>query len=138
MKLLFISDVSFFRDGNIVYNGGGIPNTVWENNYLPYFDTVSVIGRLSNNMKDKVTISSLDDGRVNFVLLSEYNSVINLFLNYSLIKEKIGNEILKNDVVIARVPFQFAFIAIHVLKKLEKPFLIEVASNGFETYLANG
>jgi glycosyltransferase involved in cell wall biosynthesis len=83
-------------------------------------------------------MSSLDNGRVNFVLLSEYSSVINLFINYSLLKRKIENEIFKNDVIIARVPFQFAFIAIHVLKKLEKPFLIEVASNGFETYWANG
>jgi hypothetical protein len=71
MNLLFIHDCQFFRDNDLYYVVGGLRQSVWHNNYLPYFDNITVIGRQTFSQKSKIALSSVDDDRVNFSLIPE-------------------------------------------------------------------
>jgi glycosyltransferase involved in cell wall biosynthesis len=134
MKLLFIHDCPFFQEGDKYYVAGGLPNSVWRNNYLPYFDSITVIGRRSLSEKSKCVLSSMDNGKVRFNLVSEYSSVFKFFYHYVKIRQKIAAEIDNNDFTIIRLPSQFGFMAANILRKWHKPYMVEVVENGFEAY----
>jgi glycosyltransferase involved in cell wall biosynthesis len=134
MNLLFIHDCRFYKENDKVFQAGTFPKTIWENNYLPYFETITVIGRESNNPNDKTELSSTDDGRVQFVLISEYNSAKNFFLQHRAIKSKIKNEIEGKDITILRLPSMFGFTAADILIKMKKPYMVEVVDNAFDSY----
>jgi glycosyltransferase involved in cell wall biosynthesis len=134
MNLLFIHDARFYKEGEKVFQAGTFPKLIWENNYLPYFDTVTVIGRESTDPGDKTELSSTDDGRVKFTLISEYDSVKNFFLKYTTIKNKIKGEIEKNDITTVRIPSLFGFAAADILIKAKRPYIAEVVDNAFDSY----
>jgi glycosyltransferase involved in cell wall biosynthesis len=135
MKLLFIHEHRFFREGNAVYSGDSFPYTLWINNYLPYFDSISVIGK-QGTQKDKRIISSVDD-KVNFILIS-YASAIKYYLYYLKIKKIIREEIQKADVVAVRLPSSFGYMAISILAKKNKPFFVEQVGNTKEALWNHG
>jgi glycosyltransferase involved in cell wall biosynthesis len=134
MNLLFIHDCRFYKENDKVYQAGTFPKTIWENNYLPYFETITVIGRTSNNPNDKTELSSTDGGRVQFVLISEYDSIKNFFVKYKAIKSKIENEIKRKDITILRLPSMFGFTAADILIKMKMPYMVEVVDNAFDSY----
>jgi glycosyltransferase involved in cell wall biosynthesis len=134
MKLLFIHDTPFFEDAGLYYTTSGLIASVWCNNYLPYFDYITVIGRHSFSEKFKNQLSSTEDSRVQFSLIDEYTSILQFFRNYAVICQKIESEIERNDFTILRLPCQFGFAALNLLIKKHKPFLIEVVENTFEAY----
>jgi glycosyltransferase involved in cell wall biosynthesis len=134
MNLLFIHDTRFYKEGDKVFQAGTFPKLIWESNYLPYFDTITVIGRASTDPGDKTELSSTDDGRVKFALLSEYDSVKNFFLKYTAIKNKIKGEIEKSDITTVRLPSQVGFVAADLLIKEKKPYIVEVVDNAFDSY----
>jgi glycosyltransferase involved in cell wall biosynthesis len=134
MNLLFIHDHRFYREGDLVYSSGTLSKELWINNYLPYFDKISVIGRCSNDKKHKLVLASVDGGRVDFNLITEYTSIKSYFLNYLTIKNRIKEEILKADLTVVRLPCIFGFIAVPVLVKYHKPFFTEVVGNIFELF----
>jgi glycosyltransferase involved in cell wall biosynthesis len=134
MNLLFIHDTRFYKEGDGVFQAGTFPKIIWQNNYLPYFETITVIGRASADPGDKTELSSTDDGRVRFILISEYDSVKNFFLNYKIIRNKIKSEIDKNDITAARLPSQFGFIAADILIKEKRPYIVEVVDNAFDSF----
>ncbi|GHU16179.1 hypothetical protein FACS1894163_05030 [Spirochaetia bacterium] len=138
MKLLFIHDHSFFKEGDIIYSGGGLPAAVWTNNYLPYFDNMTVIGRDGNskNKKAAKVISSID--RVVFKLIGEYSSIKNYFLYYYKIKRKIEEEILKTDITVVRLHSVLGFMAISILHKYQKPYFVEVIASARESLWMHG
>jgi glycosyltransferase involved in cell wall biosynthesis len=133
MNLLFIHDAAFYKDGDKVFQVG-FPKIIWENNYLPYFSNITIIGRTSTDPGAKAELSSTDDGRVKFVLIHEYNSVKNFFLNYTTIKNKIKDEFDKNDITTVRLPSQFGFVAADILIREKKPYIVEVVDNAFDSY----
>jgi glycosyltransferase involved in cell wall biosynthesis len=134
MNLLFVHDCPFYREGDKVFQAGAFPKIIWENNYLPYFEDLTVIGRAGSYPNDKTELSSTDDGRVNFVLITEYDSVKNFFLNYKTIRNKIQKEIEKKDITTVRLPSQFGFTAADILIKAKKPYIVEVVDNAFDSY----
>jgi glycosyltransferase involved in cell wall biosynthesis len=138
LKLLFVDDARFYRDNDTVYNAGVFPASYWIHNYLPWFDSINIIGRLSGDPKDKNIITSVDTGRTKFILLSEYKSILHFFINYFLIREKIKNEAINAEIAFVRVPGILAFMAVDILLKYKKPFIVEVVSNTFDAFWKNG
>ncbi|MDR0682149.1 MAG: hypothetical protein LBG15_09940, partial [Dysgonamonadaceae bacterium] len=132
MNLLFIHDCRFYKENDRVFQAGTFPTIIWQNNYLPYFENITVIGRASADPCDKTELSSTDDGRVRFVLIREYDTVKNFLLNHAIIKNKIKDEIDKNDITTVRLPSQFGFVAADILIKEKKPYTVEVVDNAFD------
>jgi glycosyltransferase involved in cell wall biosynthesis len=130
MKLLFIHVHPFYREGDKTYSSGSLTSAVWLTNYLPYFDHITVIGRLGCE-KHKQVISSVD-GKVDFVLIPGLMKPMNYFLHYLKIKKIITEEIRKADVAAIRLPSIFGNIAIPVLRKEGKPFFVEQVGNAWE------
>lgn len=129
MKLLFVHDHPFFTDGDNIYSGGGLPNTVWKN-YLINFDAVTVYARKSNNEKDKKVISSADG--VNFVLTSKYSSMSNFLRNILQLKKELSSVIVKSDIVLVRLPSVLGILAGQEALRLKKPIWVEQVGNAKE------
>jgi glycosyltransferase involved in cell wall biosynthesis len=142
MKLLFVYDAPFYKEGDNIYTADSLPSNVWGNNYLPYFENITIISRYRLNKKHKNSLSSLDDGRITFNLILEYSpgfSFIKRFLlSFNKIKTQITKAIKETDVTIVRLPSLFGFIAISILKKYKKPHLIEVVAFAKESYIRHG
>jgi glycosyltransferase involved in cell wall biosynthesis len=93
---------------------------------------------LSHDLKDKNISTSVDAERTKFILLSEYTSILHFFINYFSIRKKIKIEFMDAEMTFVRVPAIFAFVAVDVLVKCKKPFIVEVVSNAFELFWNNG
>ncbi|GAB6011952.1 glycosyltransferase [Viscerimonas tarda] len=136
MNLLFIHDHPFYEDYLNVYSGGSFPAEVW-NNYLSSFQNIKVIGRKSNDMKDKKVLSSGDD-RVSFYLIHRYSSIKDLFLNFRKINQQIKELILLNNLVIIRLPSILGVIAGYIAIRNKIPFVIELVGNAREALVLHG
>lgn len=135
MKLLFVHDHPFYKDGEIVYSGGGLPHTVWSN-YLINFKQIFVYGRSSNNLKNKKVESSASG--VSFHLTDKYTSVPNLIKNKKKIEKELVNLIDQADVVLTRLPSVLGFIAGKIAIKKNKPLWVEQVGNGKEALSSYG
>lgn len=135
MNLLFVHDHPFFVDNDFVFSGGGLPNSVW-NNYLLYFDSVTVFGRKSFNTKDKKIISSFKN--VNFKLTNNYNSYIDVLLKYNSISKELENVIIQSDIVLVRLPSVLGFIAAKVAIDNNKKIIVEQVGNAKEAMNTQG
>lgn len=130
MKLLFIHDHPFYQEQNYIYSGGGLPARVW-NNYLSSFEKIEVIGRKSNNTRDKQVLSS-NDNYVTFYLIERYSSINALFFNFRKIKKTIESRILLNEIIILRLPSILGFIAGYICTRKKIPFVVEQVGNARE------
>ena len=135
MKLLFVHDHPFYQDAKLVYSGGSLPAKIWSN-YTASFDKVIVVGRKSNQLKDKTTLSSSDN--VSFALIEDYSSVKDLFFNYRKIARFMQQEIDKADVVLARLPSILGFIAARLALQSKKALVIEQVGNAKEAMNTHG
>lgn len=137
MRIFFIHDHPFYQENNMVYSGGGLPSSTW-NNYLLYFSDITIFGRLSSNLKDKKVLSS-GNQKVKFVLTSHYSSIPSLFFNLKKLVSQIKLEISKSDIVLVRLPsllgFLAAFIALRIKKKI---IIVEQVGNAKESLNSHG
>jgi glycosyltransferase involved in cell wall biosynthesis len=131
MKALFVHDHPFYIDNTIVYSGGGLPSFFW-NNYLSYFNNLSVFARKSKNLKDKKVVSS--NTSVNFILTTNYTSFLDIIFKYGKLKVEILSELKYVDLVIIRLPSILGFIAATLAKKEGKVILIEQVGNAYESF----
>lgn len=129
MRLLFIHDHPFYREGETVYSGGGLPNTAW-NNYLINFEDVFVYGRNSSNLKNKKVRSSISS--ISFHLTDKYTSVSNLIKNKKVIEQELEKLINEADVILTRLPSVLGFIAGQITVKKNKPLWVEQVGNAQE------
>lgn len=136
MKLLFIHDHPFYREGNFVYSGGGLPFYVWDN-YLKYFSKVIIYGRLSKKIKDKKVESSGNDN-CSFYLTENYKSAVDLLFNYQLLVSELSFLIKNVDVVLVRLPSVLGFIGARVARKNNKKIIIEQVGNAREALSSFG
>jgi glycosyltransferase involved in cell wall biosynthesis len=135
MKLLFIQDVGFSQEGDTYYSAS-LPSAIWNDNYLPYFDSIRVLGKYSDNKTLGAVLSSTD--KVDFALIYKYTSIITFFLNYFGIKNKIKEEIFKTDVTVVRLSSILGYVAIPILIKYNRPFFVEAVTNAYESYWHHG
>lgn len=137
MKLLFVHDHPFYKEGSDIYSGGGLPNTIW-NNYQIFFSELIVFGRRSQNLKDKKVLSSSSSDSCKFYLTEKYSSISSLLKNYSSISNELSQQIKHADVVLVRLPSVLGFIAANVAKKLNKKIIVEQVGNAKEALSTHG
>lgn len=135
MKLLFVHDCPFFISENgAVYNQGSLPSFVWDN-YLAFFDTVTVYSRRGNE-EHRVTLSSKQN--VTFYLTESYNSVGAFFLNYVKIRRELRSLFSSVDVILVRLPSILGFIAGHLALKEGKKIIVEQVGSAYEAFASHG
>lgn len=135
MKLLFVHDHPFYKEEDIVYSGGGLPFTIWDN-YLINFDKLLVYGRLSQNLKNKKIKSSTDN--VSFYLTDKYISILSLFKNKKSIENELKILINEADVVLTRLPSVLGFFAGFIALKQKKPLWVEQVANAKDSLNTHG
>lgn len=136
MRIFFIHDHPFYQENNMVYSGGGLPSSTW-NNYLLYFSDITIFGRLSSNLKDKSVLSS-GNQKVKFVLTSHYSSFPSIFFNLKKLISQIKLEISKSDVVLVRLPSLLGFIAAFIALRVKKKIIVEQVGNTNEALASHG
>jgi len=136
MRILFVHDHPFFKDRDNVYSGGGLPNSIW-NNYLKYFSSVVVYGRLSKSDKDRKVISSGADG-LTFVLTTNYQSIGGLIMNFGVLVNEIKNEVKESDIVLVRLPSVLGLIAAFTALNNNKKIIVEQVGNSREALVEHG
>lgn len=135
MILLFVHDHPFYKDGNFVYSGGGLPSEIW-NNYLLNFNNVLVYGRNSRKLKDKKVLSSIS--KVEFHLTDSYNSVFDIFKNIHKIYIELDCLIAQADVVLVRLPSVLGIVAGMRTKRQNKLLWVEQVGNAYEALSSEG
>lgn len=137
MKLLFVHDHRFYEDEEyIIHTGGSFPASIW-NNYLMYFNQITIFARRSYNPDYKNGVSSLSEN-INFLLTNNYRSPYSLLNNFSKLKRELSSAIADSDVVLARLPSILGFIAVIETKKQNKPLWIEQVGNAKDAILNHG
>lgn len=135
MMLLFVHDHPFYKELDIIYSGGGLPYTIWDD-YLVKFNEVFVYGRYSENLKDKKVRSST--GNVSFFLTDKYTSPVDLIKKKREIKQELESLIEKADVVLVRLPSVLGFIAGLQAFKMKKRVWVQQVGNAKEAFSTHG
>lgn len=130
-KLLFIHSNRFYRSGKDVFSGGSFPAYIWDN-YLPNFGSITVIGRNSNDLKDKVMLSS-GNPNVQFYLLDSFPPIWKAFCYFFSCAKRIKKVMNENDVIIVRLPSILGIIGGYIAYKNKKPFIVEQVGNARES-----
>jgi glycosyltransferase involved in cell wall biosynthesis len=115
-----------------MYSDGGLQSNVWEKNYLPYFDSITIIARQSYDRKNAKTIASTD--KVDFKLIKQFRSNVDFLLNYYKIKQIIKHEVLKADIIILRLPSTLGYTSVPMLLRYGKPFILEIVTDVYRAY----
>jgi len=120
MNLLFVHDHKFHMDKNgNFYSGGGLPSLVWKR-YLNFFDKITVLGRDGGAIEEDLVMSSCQN--VAFYLL---NKPVILPVSKQ-VKKHIEKLVVRNDILIARLPSELGLTAINLAVKNGKPYVIEL------------
>ncbi|GEM62185.1 hypothetical protein SF1_01670 [Sphingobacterium faecium NBRC 15299] len=135
MRLLFVHDHPFYQEDESVYSGGGLPANIWRN-YLINFESISVFGRKSRNLKDKKVISSTENVRFN--LTDSYSSITSLFLNKNKLKIELLDQINKADIILIRLPSILGFLAGKLALQQGKIIWVEQVGNAKEALGSHG
>jgi hypothetical protein len=110
MKAVFIHDHYFVfnkEDGKVYDGSGGVFDFKLWNRYLDIFDELIVVGRETENLPNKLIVSSAE--KVSFSLINDLKSGKDRFLKQSIIKEKLKKIILLEvPVLLVILPNQFA------------------------------
>lgn len=116
MKAVFVHDHKFRRIKGCIYSTGGLSNEVLSR-YTQFFEEMVVIGRILDESKEKNSYSLIN------------NPKISVLTNVGL-----ENSIATADAVIARLPSINGYKAIHIAKKYNKPYLVEVVGCTLDAY----
>lgn len=135
MKLLFVHDHPFYQEDDIIYSGGGLPSSIW-NNYLINFSKITVFGRFSSQLKDKKVKSSTEG--VSFYLTKKYASIRTLLKNKNIISKELSELIKDTDIVLVRLPSVLGFICGDEALKQNKTLWVEQVGNAKEALNTHG
>jgi len=135
MKALFIYDFLFKKfDGR--YYASIFTSSFWYDRYLKHFNELIVICRQKDvdNKSDIGELSISDCENVEFDPIKCDNLFVDGFFHRKIIKTKIRDRINRCDCAIVRLPSVFGNIAIPILKKVKKPYLIELVGCPWDAY----
>lgn len=116
MKAVFVHDHKFRRINGCIYSTGGLSNEILSR-YTQFFEEMVVIGRILDERQEKTSYSLIN------------NQKISVLTNVEL-----ENSIVSADAVIVRLPSINGYKAIHVAKKYNKPYLVEVVGCTLDAY----
>lgn len=122
---LFIHDHKFPVKNGKYYESYGFEKEFFQR-YTNIFDSLNVIGReTEENILD-------NDEEINDVTFTTIDSYKQLFKTKK--KEYLKNEIKKSDYVVVRLPSIIGLWCLPVIKKYNKPYLIEVVGDAWESF----
>lgn len=130
MKVCFVQGTKFKEDkeGNL-YTGGSYSEEIWKR-YQEAFGQLTVLARLDEIKRTKedylklYNIFNTKDKK--FIELPNLNSIANLANNYFKVKKIIKDTVKENDILIARLPSMYSYIACHYAIKFKKKYIVEV------------
>ena len=114
------------------YCTGSFPSNVWKERYKIISKNITFMTREDTNIYNKdiaeKNFNKMDDD-INFIKLEDNRESLKTYFSYSLReneKEKIKKQILANDIIIARIPSDYAYYAIDYAKKFKKIYFVEI------------
>lgn len=138
MKTTFIFDTVLLTKDNEKFYARTLHYDLWKTRYLAYFDEINIVTRFKKlEDSDDISIGSYRLVNGNLVSVSpigNYKVIPDVIKNYRKISEELRVEINNSDFVIIRVPSVLGNIAINICKKVNKPYLVEVVADGWDSY----
>ena len=136
MNLLYISRHTFIQSENgEIYSTGMMGNSYFEK-YLPYFDTVTVLGYLcverQSNAVKKVGRPIRSTERIHYCLAQSDGKAYRSMISNQALKALADAEILKADAVACKSASAAAFAAFYA-KKYRKPYMVEVVGCAWDS-----
>ena len=126
MKALFAHSLKFYIDDNKNLYLRGYDEKYWQR-YLKHFDTLYVIGRIEKLKSQNFSGLNLFEGKgLVFVEVPDIHKIKGFLKNnkkFDMIAKKLIEEV---DLTIARVPGIYSSKIVKLLKKINKPYLIEM------------
>lgn len=126
-RLLFCVDHLFQRtpDGQVYTTGGRFPYAKWQE-YLDFFDELTVVARTTDAAQDAVGKLALSSGpKVRHLLLGSARGVRRL-TNLPQQKAMIAGAVAEADAVIGRLPSEVGLAACTLAGRTGKPYLVEL------------
>src|SRR5699024_7861594 len=129
MKVLFAHDHIFRQDSEgEFYTAGSFNNDVWRR-YLEHFQELTVIARLSEKkVNSGNTYNKFDLSKTSFRPIPSLSGPIAQFKNRTVASKIIKEELIKADVLIARLPSEIGNLAIDIAEQIDKPYIVEVVA----------
>tara|TARA_R110001592_G_scaffold3525_18_gene20042 strand:+ start:22944 stop:24164 length:1221 start_codon:yes stop_codon:yes gene_type:complete len=134
MHILFCHDTYYSnrRDGT-VYSYGTFPYELWEQRFLPYFESLTVIGRKKKLRPDETGVLAVSSGKnVDHVLLPNIDSPVRRFTKYGRMYQKIKEQVEKADAVVIRGPVEFGMMAAKAARESGTPYAIEMCGCAYD------
>ena len=128
MHVLFCHDTYYCkkRDGTVL-SYATFPYSLWERRFLPYFESITVIGRKKKLRPDETGVLEISSGRnVDHVLLPNIHSPIKRLTKYRSMYKKIKEQVERADAVVIRGPVEFGMMAARAARKCKKPYAVEM------------
>lgn len=138
MKLLFVYSHKFMKHENKYYSSGPFPYELFKSRYLEDFEKVTICSRLTK-VNDEVNNYVRSDGKN--VLFTEMPNLSVIRKRKNLIRSTqqiLEQEIAKANAVVARMPSEHAYLAIKIALKWNKPLVVEVVGDIFESLWNHG
>lgn len=138
MKLLFVHSHIFKYDkDNNFFSSGQFPYKVFKERYLNYFDELVVASRgKKNTVNGQLNLSS--GPNVRHFILPNLSNIKKRYKNKKKLKKDLEILIKESDSVVARMPSIYAYRAIKVARKQNKPFVVEVVGDVFSSLWTHG
>ncbi len=127
MKLLYIGRCQFLKKDDRIYALPAYGKAFWEK-YLDVFDEIHILGEQIKGYLNNGTVSLIEDPRIHVDLLPA-NTNPKDFCNDSLVKKQLRKYICQADAILIKPSCRKGMMAIHIAKKLKKPYMVELTGD---------
>lgn len=142
MKLGFIFDVVMLRDENNDYYDINFNNKLWEDRYLPIFDSMIVATRVkdmkNSEIQKKKGYTIANGEKVQMKPIADYEKVTDVFFRRRKIYKALREVIEQCDCVIIRLPSPLGNLACNMCRKMNKKYAIEMVACAWDGYRYHG
>lgn len=135
MKMLFVHDNRFLKYKDLYYSVF-FTNHLLKDRYLKFFDEMTIVGR-GQNVNDEIEVNELSLSSCDHVFfdLVECNNLVfgSLFQRKKIIPI-IRDAISRCDCAVVRLPCILGVLAVNLLRKAGKPYLVELVGCAWDSY----
>ncbi len=134
MHVLFCHETYYSRkrDGT-VYSYGAFPYSLWEERFLPFFESVTVVGRKKKLRADETGVLDISSGKnVDHILLPDIHRPIKRLTKTTRMYKKIKEQVERADAVVIRGPVDFGMMAAKAARECGKPYAIEMCGCAYD------
>jgi glycosyltransferase involved in cell wall biosynthesis len=138
MRLLFVYDHRFYRDGlGGVFTSGSLPAHVWDR-YLKHFDSIEVVARDAGPPPTDASLAPSSHAGVTFNLVPNLTTYRQQLLRPKGLRKRIRSRIDSCSAVVIRLPSELGFIAAAECRRSGKPYAAEVVGCAWDALLNHG